>query len=71
MIDASYKGYIARFSLPDEEGLIHGRVINTRDVITCYGETEEEARQAFCDSVDDYLDFCASRGELPEKGKSK
>jgi predicted HicB family RNase H-like nuclease len=27
----------------------------------------EELRRAFEDSVDDYLEFCASRGEQPEK----
>jgi predicted HicB family RNase H-like nuclease len=42
-------------------------VINTRDVITFQGTSVEELKQAFEDSVDDYLEFCASRREDPEK----
>ena len=37
------------------------------DVITFEGETVKELKQAFQDSVDDYLDFCKQRGEEPEK----
>ncbi len=47
--------------------IFHGEVINLRDVITFEGETVGELKQAFQDSVDDYLDFCADRGENPEK----
>ena len=47
--------------------MFHGEVINTRDVITFQGTSVEELKQAFEDSVDDYLEFCASRGEDPEK----
>ena len=37
------------------------------DPITFEGETVEEWRKAFHDSVEDYLEFCAKRGEDPEK----
>jgi predicted HicB family RNase H-like nuclease len=37
------------------------------DVLTFQGRTVEEVRQAFQDSVDDYLEFCAGRGESPER----
>jgi predicted HicB family RNase H-like nuclease len=36
-------------------------------VITFQGESVDELRRAFQESVDDYLDFCAARGEKPEK----
>ena len=62
-----YKGYIGKVDFDDEAGIFHGEVINTRDVITFQGECVEELRQAFIDSVDDYLEFCASRDEKPEK----
>ena len=45
---------VARYHLP-------------QDVITFEGETVKELKQAFQDSVDDYLGFCAGRGEAPEK----
>ena len=63
----TYKGYQARVDLDEEAGLFHGEVINTRDVITFQGSSVEELKRAFEDSVDDYLDFCASRGEDPKK----
>jgi predicted HicB family RNase H-like nuclease len=44
-----------------------GEVVNTRDVITFQGESVEELRKAFEESIDDYLEFCASRNEEPEK----
>jgi len=63
----NYKGYIGKVEYDDEAGLFHGEVINLRDVITFAGETVQELRQAFQDSVEDYLAFCAERGEEPEK----
>ncbi len=62
-----YKGYIGKAEIDEEAGLFHGEVINVRDVITFEGKTVKELRQAFHESVDDYLAFCAERGEDPEK----
>lgn len=62
-----YKGYLGRVEYDDEAGIFHGEVINLRDVITFQGETVHELRTAFQDSVDDYLAFCAERGEEPER----
>src|SRR5438445_1186734 len=62
-----YKGYVGRVEYDDEAGIFHGEVINTRDVITFQGGTVKELRQAFRDSVEDYLAFCHKRGEEPEK----
>jgi predicted HicB family RNase H-like nuclease len=62
-----HKGYFARVEFDDDANIFHGEVINLRDVITFEGEAVEELKQAFHDSVDDYLDLCAKRGEDPEK----
>ena len=62
-----YKGYFAKVEFDDDANIFHGEVINLRDVITFEGETVKELKEAFQDSVDDYLDFCAKRGEDPEK----
>jgi predicted HicB family RNase H-like nuclease len=62
-----YKGYVATVEFDDEADIFHGEVINLRDVITLQGKSVDELRQAFQDSVEDYLDFCASRNEEPEK----
>ncbi len=62
-----YKGYIGHVEFDDEAEIFHGEVINTRDVITFQGKTVEEIKQAFRDSVEDYLDYCAKLGQEPEK----
>jgi predicted HicB family RNase H-like nuclease len=62
-----YKGYIGKVDFDDEAGIFHGEVINTRDVITFQGESVAGLKKAFHDSIDDYLAFCARRGEEPDK----
>lgn len=62
-----YRGYVAKVEFDDEAGIFHGEIINLRDVITFEGITVEELRNAFKDSVEDYLEFCAERNEEPEK----
>ncbi len=62
-----YKGYFGKVEIDDEAGILHGEVINIRDVITFEGASVDELQTAFRESVDDYLEFCAQRGEAPEK----
>jgi len=62
-----YKGYIGKVEIDDEVGILHGEIINIRDVVTFEGASVDEIQKAFRESVDDYLDFCAQRGESPEK----
>lgn len=62
-----YKGYMGHVEFDDEAEIFHGEVINTRDVITFQGKTVEEIKQAFRDSVEDYLEYCTKLGQQPEK----
>lgn len=62
-----YKGYEAIVSFDDEAGIFHGEVTGIRDVITFQGQSVDELKKAFQESVDDYLDFCAERGEESAK----
>jgi predicted HicB family RNase H-like nuclease len=62
-----YKGYMARVEFDESANVFHGQVINLRDIITFQGESVTELQKAFQESVDDYLAFCASRHEEPEK----
>lgn len=62
-----YKGYDAVVEFDEDAGIFTGEVINTRDVITFQGKSVAELQRAFKGSVDDYLDFCATRKERPEK----
>ncbi len=63
-----YEGYLG--TVDAQDGTFTGRVIGLRDVITFEGETFTEVEQAFRDSVDDYLAFCAERGEPPNRSFS-
>ncbi|MCB0159287.1 MAG: type II toxin-antitoxin system HicB family antitoxin [Caldilineaceae bacterium] len=62
-----YKGYIGSVQFDDDADIFHGEVINIRDVVTFQGTSVQEIRKAFQESVDDYLEFCAQRGEEPER----
>ena len=61
-----YEGYRGAAVFDGEFGIFHGEVAGIRDVITFQGRTEAELRVAFRDSIDEYLNFCAERGRLPE-----
>jgi predicted HicB family RNase H-like nuclease len=63
----TYKGYDAIVNFDDQASIFHGEVVNTRDVITFQGTSVRELQKAFRQSVDDYLDFCRERGEVPDK----
>jgi predicted HicB family RNase H-like nuclease len=56
---ARIQGYIG--TVEAEDGVFFGGVIGLRDVITFEGTTFAEVEQAFRDSIDDYLAFCAER----------
>jgi len=63
----NYKGYTGQINYDDEMKILHGEVIDTRDVITFQGRSVDEVEKAFRDSVDDYLEFCNERSEEPDK----
>ena len=62
-----YKGYAGKIEYDEETHMLTGTVINTRTVITFQGESVAEIEQAFRDSVDDYLTWCAEDGIEPER----
>lgn len=62
-----YKDYTAEITIDEGAGILFGTVAGIRDVITFQGETIAEFIQAFHDSVDDYLEWCAERGEEPQR----
>ena len=63
----NYKGYSGTVKFDDEAEIFHGELLGIRDVITFQGRSVEELKAAFQESIDDYLDFCASRNESPDK----
>ena len=63
----TYKGYSGTVRFDDEAEVFHGEVLGLRDVVTFQGTTVEEVKGAFEESIDDYLEFCKTRGEEPDK----
>ncbi len=62
-----YKGYTASIRFDEEGKLLSGEVIGIADTVTFVGASVEEFIQAFHDSVDDYLEFCAQEGKEPDR----
>ncbi len=62
-----HKGYEGIVTYDEEADILHGEVINTRDVITFQGTSLPQLKKAFRESVEDYLAFCEERGEEPDK----
>lgn len=52
-----HKGYKGRILHKNPDGSYFGEVINIKDVVTFYGKTKKDAKQAFKDSVDVYIEF--------------
>ena len=63
-----YRGYFG--TVEADDGVFVGRVAGLRDVITIEGATFAEVEQAFRDSIEDYLAFCAERCEPPDRSYS-
>ncbi len=63
----AYKDYLGKVEFDDEANIFHGEVVNIRDVITYEGQSVDELRQSYEDSVEDYVAFCIERGEQPQK----
>ncbi len=66
----TYKGYRGSVRFDDAAEIFHGEVTGVRDVVTFQGRTVDELKTAFRESIDDYLEFCESRGEEPDKAYS-
>lgn len=62
-----YKGYRSHVEFDQDADIFHGEILGIRDVVTFQGSSVEELKAAFQDSVDDYLEFCATEGKAPEK----
>jgi predicted HicB family RNase H-like nuclease len=62
-----YKGDTGAVEVDEDSGTLFGTVLGTRDLITFVGKTVEEARQSLADSVECYLEHCASISKEPDQ----
>ncbi len=63
----SYKGYTGTYYLDKDTKVLTGEILAIRDVVTFERKTVSEVRQAFRNSIDDYLAFCRELGRKAQK----
>jgi len=61
-----YKGYFGSVQYNDEDEVFYGKIAFVRSLVSYEGESVKELKQAFCESVDDYLELCEETGKKPE-----
>lgn len=61
-----YKGYLGSAEVDAENGVLHGRLLFIRDVISYEATTVKALERAFKAAVDDYLTACIEQGDEPD-----
>ena len=62
-----YKGYAARIEFSSEDDCFIGHIAGIKDVVGFHAESVTELKQAFFDSVEDYLEVCKATRKTPQK----
>ena len=63
----SYKNYIGTVNFSAEDEVFYGEIKGINDLITFEGTSVKELKNAFKESVDDYLETCKDIGKQPDK----
>ena len=63
----TYKGYHAKVSFHEEDGLFVGEVFGINDSLNFHGRSVDELTASFHDCIDNYLDACAKFHKNPDK----
>lgn len=63
----TYKGYVGEFELDNDDEMFCGKLIGINQLVTFEADNAHDLKQAFYDSVDDYLAFCDEQGIEPDK----
>jgi len=62
-----YKGYTGSIEYSQEDGLLYGKVLGIRGLISYEGETGQSLEADFKEAIDIYLTDCKAAGKTPEK----
>lgn len=63
----TYKGYAARIEFSAEDDCFVGHIAGIQDVVGFHAESVSELKQAFQESVDDYMHTCEAVNKIPQK----
>jgi len=65
-----YQGYEATVEYDNDDNIFVGRIVGINDIVAFHGTSVEELKQAFEESVADYLAACKEFGKAPDKSYS-
>ena len=67
----SYKDYTAKIEFSADDDLFVGRLTEIKDIVVFHGETVEQLKAAFRDSVDFHIEVCEKTESSGKKVKNK
>lgn len=67
MKQMQYKGYLGSAEVSVEDGVVFGKILYIRDLVTYESSSPAELKYAFESAVDDYLADCISEGREPDR----
>jgi len=62
-----YKGFVGSVEFSEEDGVLHGKVVGIKALISYEGDSVSAITQDFHNAIDEYLNFCAENDKEPEK----
>lgn len=62
-----YKGYLGSAEVSVEDGVVFGKLLYIRDLVTYEASTPVSLFSAFKEAVDDYIEDCLSEAREPDK----
>lgn len=66
MTTLNYKGYLGSAELSPADGVLFGKLLFIRDLVSYEGENAKELIAAFEAAIDDYLADCEREGREPD-----
>jgi predicted HicB family RNase H-like nuclease len=63
----NYKGYTGSIEYSKEDGLLFGKVLGIKGLISYEGKTGNDLENDFIEAIEDYLSTCKEAGIVPEK----
>lgn len=62
-----YKGYSGSIEYSEEDGLLYGKVLGIKGLLSYEGETGKDLEADFKEAIDVYLADCKAKNKPPEK----
>jgi len=60
-----HKGYLGTVEFSADDNVLHGKIVGINDFVTYEASAVDELKEAFAESVDDYLQTCAEIAKEP------